>query len=251
MFGVDEHIAELAGGSPFIIVAAVAILLGLRHATDPDHLTAVITLMAGDAGRRRAARQAAGIGLAWGSGHATTLILFGLPVVLFDRYLPEVVQRAAEILVGALIIGLAIRLLLRLRRSRVHAHAHRHGTVEHSHVHVHETAGEHSHAHPAPVTRSGAQAFGVGLVHGIGGTAGVGVLLLAAIPNAMQGTAALVLFSAFTAVSMAAATTCFGLVLSGRTVALRDRFTPALGVLSLAFGVWYVLGAVEIVPYVF
>lgn len=251
MLGLDEHIAELAGGNAFLVVALVAILLGLRHATDPDHLTAVVTIMAGDDRRRPTARQAAGMGLAWGSGHAMTLILLGLPIVLFDRYLPEAMQRGAEVLVGALIIGLAIRLLLRLHRSRVHAHPHRHGDVEHSHLHVHEMADEHSHPHPAPPSRSGAQAFGVGLVHGVGGTAGVGLVLLAAIPSAVQGAVALLLFAAFTAVSMAVATTCFGLVLSGRTVALRDRLTPGLGVLSLAFGVWYVLGAVEVLPYVF
>jgi len=241
----------LAAGHGFAVVAVVAILLGLRHATDPDHLTAVVTLMAGDDGRRRSGRQAAGMGLAWGSGHATTLILFGLPIVLFDQYLPQGMQRGAEILVGALIIGLAVRLLLRLRRSRVHAHAHRHGCVEHSHLHVHETAGEHSHSHPAPVTRSSAQAFGVGLVHGVGGTAGVGVLLLAAIPGVVEGIVALLLFAAFTTVSMAAATVCFGLVLSGRTAAVHDRLTPALGALGLAFGVWYVLAAVEVAPYMF
>lgn len=250
MFGLDEHIAELAAGNGYLVVALVAILLGLRHATDPDHLTAVITIMAGDDGRRRTTR-AARMGLAWGSGHAMTLILLGLPIVLFDRYLPEAVQRGAEILVGALIILLAIRLLLRLHRSRVHAHSHRHGDIEHSHLHVHETAGEHQHPHPAPASRSGAEAFGVGLVHGVGGSAGVGLVLLAAIPSALQGTVALVLFAAFTAVSMAAATTCFGLVLSGRTVALHDRLTPSLGILSLAFGVWYVLGAVDVLPYMF
>ena len=258
MFGIDEQIAGLAGGDAFLVVAVVALLLGLRHATDPDHLTAIVTLMAGSDERRRGARDAARIGLAWGSGHATTLILLGLPVILFDRYLPDTVQRGAEVLVGFLIIALAVRLLLRLRRTHVHAHAHTHDDVEHAHLHVHELAGEHGHEHPAPTTRSGPQAYGIGLVHGIGGTAGVGVLLLAAIPNAVEGTVALLLFAVFTAVSMAAATTVFGLALSGRHVARserqlarRGRVMPVLGVLSLAFGVWYVLGAVEVVPYVF
>lgn len=250
MFGLDEHIAEFAGGSAFVVVALVAVLLGLRHATDPDHLTAVITLMAGSDDRQRTLRRSAGIGLAWGSGHATTLILLGLPVVLFDRYLPDPVQRGAEIVVGVVIIGLAARLLLRLYRTRVHAHAHRHGDVQHSHVHVHENAPSHAHPHLAPDTRSGRQAYGVGLIHGVGGTAGVGVLLLAAIPDAVQGTIALLLFAGFTAVSMAAATTLFGIVLSTRRPVGHARLTPVLGVLSLAFGVWYILGAVEVVPYV-
>ena len=69
------------------MVLAVALLLGLRHASDPDHLAAVSTLIASDPrdGRERAGR----LGLAWGLGHALTLGLFGLPIVLFGAYLPE------------------------------------------------------------------------------------------------------------------------------------------------------------------
>ena len=48
MFGLDDHIAHLGAGEAFLLVAVVAVLLGLRHATDPDHLTAVSTLVAGD-----------------------------------------------------------------------------------------------------------------------------------------------------------------------------------------------------------
>lgn len=249
MFGLDDAIAGMAGSHAFLTVSLVAILLGLRHATDPDHLTAVIALMAGG-DRRDGARQAGRIGLAWGSGHASTLLLLGLPIVLFDRYLPEEVQRAGEVLVGLMIIALAVRLLVRLRRSRVHAHAHRHDGVEHSHLHVHEAVEHHGHPHPAPVTRSCREAYGVGFVHGIGGSAGVGILLLAAIPSVLEGVAALVLFAAFAAVSMAIATTGLGFALSARRVAVEVRLAPVLGVLSLLFGVWYVLGAAEVVPYV-
>lgn len=251
MFGLDEQIAHLAGGDAFLVVIAVAVLLGLRHATDPDHLTAVVALMAGSEERGRSAREAAGMGLAWGGGHATSLFVLGMPIVLFDRYLPGPVQQGAEVLVGLVIIGLAVRLLVRAHRTRVHAHVHDHGGVAHHHLHVHETAGEHRHGHPKGVTRTHRQVYGVGLVHGVGGSAGVGVLLLAAIPDVMEGITALVLFALFTAVSMAAATTCFGFVLAGRASLRRGWLSPALGLASLAFGVWYVLGAVELVPYVF
>src|SRR4051812_37174993 len=101
MFGLDEHLASLGTGDVFLVVAAVAVLLGLRHATDPDHLTAVSTLIAGTQGR--SARAAARLGLAWGMGHATTLFVFGLPIVLFNSYLPEPAQRAAEAAVGVVI----------------------------------------------------------------------------------------------------------------------------------------------------
>jgi High-affinity nickel-transport protein len=224
MFGLDDHIANLGSGEAFLLVAVVAILLGLRHATDPDHLTAVSTLVAGD---RAGSRGAGRLGLAWGLGHATTLFAFGLPIVLYRSYLPEAVQTAAETLIGAVIVALAIRLLLRWRESR-------RGT---SHVHA---------------ARSPMQAYGIGLVHGIGGSAGVGVLLLASIPDHVEAVAALALFASFTAVSMSLASTSFGWVLS-RGAVQRSYLSvaPALGALSLAFGVWYALGAVQAVPYVF
>ena len=74
MFGLDDQIAGLGAGEAFLVVAVIAILLGLRHATDPDHLTAVSTLVAGD---RADTRGAGRLGLAWGLGHATTLFAFG------------------------------------------------------------------------------------------------------------------------------------------------------------------------------
>ena len=227
MFGLDDTIARLGTGEVFLVVAAVAVLLGLRHATDPDHLTAVSTLVAGE---RADARSAGRLGLAWGMGHATTLFLFGLPIVLYRSYLPEALQTAAETLIGVVIVALAVRLLVRWRGTRRATHAH-----------------THTHA-----PRSSLQAYGIGLVHGMGGSAGVGVLLLAGIPDHLEAVVALGLFAAFTAVSMALASTSFGWVLSRGAV--QRSFVvaaPALAALSMAFGVWYALGAVQAVPYLF
>jgi hypothetical protein len=228
MFGLDEKIASLGSGEAFVLVALVAVLLGLRHATDPDHLTAVTTLIAGDGGHDH--RKARSLGFIWGLGHATTLFAFGLPIVIAKSYLPEPVQRGAELAVGILIIGLAVRLLLRWR-----AGAFRDGPG-------------HRHA-PG---RTPLQAYGIGLVHGMGGSAGVGVLLLAAIPDRAEAIVALALFAGFTAVSMALASSTFGYALTRPRILRRfATVAPAMGMLSLAFGVWYALGATGALPYVF
>jgi high-affinity nickel permease len=86
MFGLDDRIAELSQGSSILIVLLVGVLLGLRHATDPDHIAAVTTLMASS--REHARRRAAALGVWWGLGHALTLVLFGVPILLFEAYLP-------------------------------------------------------------------------------------------------------------------------------------------------------------------
>ena len=87
MFGLDESIAASSGGASIWIVIAVAVLLGLRHATDPDHLAAMTTLVA--SGPERAARRAGELGLAWGLGHAATLFAFGFPILFLDSFLPR------------------------------------------------------------------------------------------------------------------------------------------------------------------
>src|SRR4249919_608294 len=239
MFGLDDFLASFSDGTTLVLVIAVAILLGLRHATDPDHLAAVTALIATK--RDRAARSAGKLGFAWGLGHATTLFAFGLPILLFKAYLPEPVQQGAETTVGLLIMALAIWLLVRWRRGLFHVHLHDEGEGVHAHAHTH---GANGHAHETKRARSPFQAYGIGLIHGMGGSAGVGVLLLATIHSHLVGVLALGLFAFFTAVSMGLLTTGFGLTLASRP-AQRSfaRIAPALGFLSLAFGLWYALGA--------
>ncbi|MBS1869288.1 MAG: hypothetical protein JSS99_06455 [Actinobacteria bacterium] len=292
MHGLDEAIAGLARAHGSLVVLAVALLLGLRHATDPDHLAAVSTLIATEPadGARRAGR----LGLAWGLGHATALFALGLPLVLLGVRLPEPAQRGAELLVGLAIVALAVRLLVRWRRGRYHAHVHRHGAVAHRHLHAHAAGGGHAHAaggqahaagghaqapggrahaaggehaaghhaHAAggpahahrhePAARLGRsplQAYGIGLLHGIGGSAGVGLLLLAAIPGRAQAAGALVAFALAAAASMATLSYGFGRALARAPARRRTlAFAPALATAALAFGAWYALTAVTAAP---
>jgi hypothetical protein len=249
MFGLDELIARMGGSG--LMAFVVALLLGLRHATDPDHLTAVSTLFLGDA--RNGPRRATVLGLAWGLGHATTLFAFGVPVVLFRRYLPDPVQRAAEGAIGLVIIALAIRLLVRWHRGYFHVHPHSHGSVQHAHPHAHEhphaAAGQpiaHAHPHAEGLGRSPLTAFGIGMAHGVGGSAAVGVLLVGAVSGQLPGVLAVLVFAAATAVSMALVSTAFGHALARGMVQRRlTELVPLLGAASLLFGVWYSLGALR------
>jgi ABC-type nickel/cobalt efflux system permease component RcnA len=255
VFGLDDRIAELAQGGGLAAALFVALLLGLRHASDPDHLAAVSTLIASDPddGTRRAGR----LGLTWGAGHALTLAAFGLPIVLLQAYLSDTAQRAAEALVGLVIMFLAVRLLVRWRSGHFHVHAHRHGDVEHRHLHPHSphahahgAAHDHSHEPEAQLGRSPWGAFGIGLVHGAGGSAGVGVLLIATIPAQAEAVAALVVLALGTAISMALLSSAFGYAITrGPVVRRMLAFAPAMALATLAFGGWYTLGAVGAVPY--
>jgi ABC-type nickel/cobalt efflux system permease component RcnA len=192
------------------------------------------------------------MGLLWGAGHGTTLVLIGAPLVLFNRYLPETVQQAAETLIGLIIVALAARLVFQWRRGPLHAHVHTHdGGQAHRHVHSHAEDTSHGHAHRVP-QRTPLSAYGVGLVHGIGGSGGLTLLLLSTISDKVQATGALLLFAAGTAISMALLSTAFGFAIAGGPVGRNfERVAPVLGVLGVAFGAWYTLGALGLVVYPF
>ena len=233
MFGLDDWLAGLSESASVGVVLLVAIVLGLRHATDPDHMAAMTTLVA--SGREHAARSAARLGAWWGVGHAITLVVFGIPILLAERFLPERVQQGAETAVAALIVFLGLRLLVRWRHGYFDLHAHPHPEREHRHS-----------------VRTPLGAFGVGLVHGMGGSAGVGLLLLAAIPSETVAVASLLLLALFTAVSMTVVTVGFGLTMTSRPVAaVSGTLVPVLGAVSLAFGLWYAAAAWSLAPYPF
>ena len=188
---------------PLLVVLGFALLLGIRHAGDPDHLAAVSAALAAERGN---VRRAAALGLAWGAGHALTVLALGIPVILHGDPLPATVVHAAELAVGILIIALALRLL------------------------------RGAAARPA---RSRLQACGIGLVHGAAGSAGAVVLVLAVSPDPAVATASLGVFAAGSAVSMALLSLGLGRLLDGRVA----RVVQPLGLLSLAFGAWYALAA--------
>jgi High-affinity nickel-transport protein len=253
MLGLDDRIAGLGSAGSMALALAVAVLLGLRHATDPDHLTAVSTLVMSE--ERQGSHRAGLLGLAWGAGHAVTLFALGLPVVLLGHSLPDAAQRAAELAVGVVIVALAVRLLVRWHRGYLHVHVHSHGPVRHSHPHVHDEGGGHvrafhEHGHAETLGRSPAAAFGIGLLHGAGGSAAAGVLVVAAVSQPAGAVIALALFATATAISMALCSTVFGVALTRQPVARRfAALAPALGTLGLLFGAWYALAAIQTVPY--
>jgi hypothetical protein len=208
---VDEWLTGLIEGAPLIVALGVAFVLGLRHATDPDHLVAVTSVVAADDGDVRAATR---LGAWWGAGHAAMLLAIGLPLIAFRSQLPPWLERAAETGVGIVILLLAARVIYTwVRRS--------------------------ARARRDP--RTPQQAFGIGLLHGVAGTGAVVVLLIAALPGQFEAAAALALFAPMSVLSMAACTSAFAWVFTRPAVApvYHSFLVPALGAFGLLFGLWY------------
>lgn len=159
-----------------IPAAALGLVLGLRHAFEPDHLAAISTL----ATRQGRPRDGALLGLAWGAGHTTTVAAVAAVVAVSGLRLPQTFSAAAELLVAALLVLLGLPVVARYARGKWHMHAHSHGGSTHLHLHSHRGGTDHAHAHPAWDRR---RSFGLGLAHGLAGSAAITVLVGAAAPT--------------------------------------------------------------------
>ena len=110
---LDESLAHLFEGAPLLVALGIAFLLGLRHASDPDHLVAVTSLVAAeDSDHRDAAR----LGAWWGLGHAMMLLAIGLPLIFLKSEMPAWLESGAEKAVGLVILFLAARVIWKWAR---------------------------------------------------------------------------------------------------------------------------------------
>ena len=237
---VDAWLTGLFDGAPLLLALGLAFVLGLRHASDPDHLVAVTSLVAADDGDTRAATR---LGAWWGLGHATVLLVIGIPLIAFKTELPSWLESAAEKAVGVVIIVLALRVGTKWAREdyRAASHEHHGGDADDAHAarlrHLRKGSEEHSHRH----VRSPQQAFAIGTLHGLAGTGAVALLLIAALPTQLEAIAALAVFAPMSILSMALCTAAFAWVLTRPVIEplYRTVVIPCLGVFGLMFGLWY------------
>jgi ABC-type nickel/cobalt efflux system permease component RcnA len=236
LFGPVEHVDEwltgLIDGAPLVVALGIAFVLGLRHASDPDHLVAVTSLFAADGGDTK---RAAGLGAWWGLGHAGALLAIGIPLIAFKTELPAGLESAAEKAIGLVILLLALRVIFKWVRGDFRASAHEHADGHAKRRHLRRGSGEHAHV------RSPAQAVGLGALPGLA-SAGAGVLLLiATLPTQLEATLALAVFAPMSIVSMAACTAAFAWVLTRPIVepVYRTVLIPGLGLFGVMFGLWY------------
>jgi hypothetical protein len=235
---LDALLTGLFDGAPLLLALAVAFLLGLRHASDPDHLVAVTSLVAAEDGDTR---KAARLGAWWGVGHAGALLALGVPLIAFKAELPGWLESGAEKAIGAVILVLAARVIYKWARGDYRASAHVHDTSGPSghgrRRHLRRGPGGHEHVK----VRTRGQALSIGLLHGLAGTGAVVLLLIAALPSRLEAAAALAVFAPMSVVSMAACTATFAWVLTRPIIepVYRMVLIPGLGAFGVLFGIWY------------
>src|SRR5215467_3957962 len=239
----------------FLFIIALGFFLGMRHATDPDHVIAVTTIVT----RERQISKSAWIGAFWGLGHTLTIFVVGAAIILFDLVIPPRIGLSMELAVGFMLILLGVANVMSFFRSvpnadgsdHVHSHHHSHGDYVHSHPHSH--APEH-HPHTleqTPVARIDRlllkfkgyrliRPLVIGIVHGLAGSAAVALLVLATIRNPRWAIAYLLVFGGGTIAGMMVITmgiaSTFHLARGGQKFS--RRLALASGLLSLGFGLF-------------
>jgi high-affinity nickel-transport protein len=248
--------------------------LGMRHATDADHVVAIATIVS----RERSMAGSALIGAAWGIGHTVTVMAVGAAIIVFGVVIPPKVGLSMEFAVGIMLVLLGILTLTGMGRAvgAAHAHAnipgghthdlhdhlHAHGDYVHTHPHGHDSDA-HGHAEDqTPLARLDRSAFGrmafyqwlrpfvVGLVHGLAGSAAAALMVLSIIREPVAALGYLLLFGLGTVVGMMLITLILSAPFAFTAVNLPKfnwRLRVASGLISFVFGVVliYAIGFAE------
>lgn len=185
-----------------ILVATYGVLLGARHALEPDHLAAVSTMAAHGSSRSDVLRVSA----AWGAGHASLILLAGILLTLLDVKMPPSLAGQADTVVGLALVALGVWTLSGLRGDRIHLHRHTHA-AQPSHVHFHlhpHDAGHATHPQPPAWLRRPLMAFAIGTLHGIAGSGAAVALAVLVAPSRIVGIIYLLSFGLGSLVGMTA-----------------------------------------------
>ena len=248
-----------------LTIVAIGFFLGMRHATDPDHVIAVSTIVT----REHSVRRSALVGIAWGVGHTLTILAVGGAIILFRITLPPRLGLAMELAVGVMLIVLGLKNLKPLLNWSAAAGAVPNAAAPHYHAHGDYV---HAHGHPQPEQHPHrpdenpvagidrvlqkyrsyqlARPLIIGTVHGLAGSAAIALLVLSTIPSLNWAIAYLVTFGVGTILGMMVITFTLGstMVLGQRRFAgITRHLTIATGLISVAFGLFiaYQIGLVD------
>lgn len=154
-------------------------LLGLKHATEADHLAAVGTIVA----ERKSLWSSALIGGLWGLGHTISLLLAGIFVLLLDFQISERTERILEFCVGIMLLLLGLNVLRKIvQGGKIHFHTHEHGKHRHVHPHLHEPEStDKADSHHGFKFKP--RALIIGMIHGLAGSAAMMLLYLPTIES--------------------------------------------------------------------
>lgn len=227
-------------------IVVIGFFLGMRHATDPDHVIAVTTIVS----RQRSIGRAALIGAFWGLGHTITIFGVGTAIILFNIVIPTRLGLSMEFSVSLMLIVLGLWNLIGFLRAApgaavMHSHSHTHGGLVHSHTHAHPVDELSSAMPEEELPKTGFYQYFrplmVGIVHGLAGSAAVALLILATIRNPTWAIIYLSIFGVGTIAGMMVITMSIASTfrfVGNRFAKFNQRLAMISGLVSVAFGVF-------------
>ena len=212
--------------------------LGMKHALDADHVVAVSTIVS----QYRSPLKATLVGIFWGIGHTTTLLLVGIAVIGFKLVIPDRLALSMEFLVGVILFALGIQILWMYLPKKKHLHVHDHGHEIHAHEHFHlrKEGGEDVQHHPLRQHKS----LLLGMIHGLAGSAALMLLVLSTIQSPIEGVVYILIFGIGSILGMIVISTLIGLpfaLSSGRFASINHTIRFVAGTLSVALGVFVMI----------
>jgi len=235
---------ENVGSLSAVTVLIIGFTLGLKHATEVDHVVAISTIVS----QHKNVFRSAIVGALWGAGHTASLLVVGVIALLLRVAIPERVSGLLEFGVALMIIGLGISALWRALRkgTQIHVHEHSHDGLKHKHIHFHEhekkhepsSTSRHSHA----VSRVGFKPLLIGTMHGLAGSGALTLLVLTQISSSWIALLYLAIFGLGSIAGMVLMSGLLGLpfALTSRSLTqIHGRLQAVAAVLSICFGVWH------------
>jgi hypothetical protein len=238
-----------------ISLLAFGFALGLKHATEADHLAAVSTIVSG----RKSIWSASVVGGLWGVGHTISLFVAGVAVILLHFEISERLARSLELGVALMLVVLGLDTLRKLARGgQLHMHLHRHGRHVHAHPHLHESSQAHQGAHTGEHSENQHTHHGlvisprpliVGMIHGMAGSGALMLLVLSTISSPLIGMSYVLVFGIGSVGGMMLMSLLLSVPfhLTTRFVRVERIMRGMAGMFSLGFGLFmvYQIGFVQ------
>ena len=232
----EEILTQIQSLTPALVLT-LGLVIGLKHAFEPDHIAAVSTQISIQKNNSQSLKQrimegafkSSLIGAIWGAGHTTTLVLIGLLVYVLSINIPEVFFSGSEFLVGIMLIFLAFTTLSNKKLFKIkHMHPHTHeGSIIHTNPHEHDGAHKHTH-----------KSYLIGCIHGLAGSGALVVVTAAALNSIQEVLSFILIFGFGSVIGMVLVSSLIGIpfALSKKISSLSQTLRFVTAAISLLIG---------------
>jgi len=220
------------------LVLTLGLVIGLQHAFEPDHIAAVTTQITRQKNKSQSIKKliqestlkSSIIGVVWGAGHTTALMLVGLVVYLLSVNIPDVFFNGSEFIVGIMLVFLAFTTLSNKKLFKIkhmHSHIHKDGTI---HTHPHDHNGDHTHGH---------KSYLIGCIHGLAGSGALLVVIAGSLDNIQDILSFILIFGVGSVIGMTLVSSLIGIpfALSNKALSLEKTLRYVIGSVSFLIGI--------------